>query len=155
MSEPVKGQQYIHNLPGLTDVFDPQFFKVNPTITVGDFKIKRDENAFANLTTTPTGEATSSNVKITISALEMSGVEQVVILARDQTGEEWSDWGMTINLLANTTDDVMDLLEGDHQEGSDNLKIFKKGTLDILLEKDITGSLLDSTVTVNTKEPVP
>lgn len=153
MSEPVKGKQYIHNLPGLTDVSDPQFFKVTPTIGTGDFKIRMDNGPLNNLAQTPVVDpAGGTNIKITISASEMNA-EQVVVIAHDQIGEEWGDWGMTINLPANTTDEIMDLLEGDHRETSANLKIFKKGTTQIVLEKDITGSLLSPDVTINTQEP--
>jgi len=152
MAGPVKGQEYIHNLPGLSDVGDPQFFKVDPTFATGDWKVRRDNGAFGNLTTLPVVDpAGTSNIKITISALEMTA-DQVVILAHDVNGEQWSDWGMTINLDTNSTDNIMDLLEGDHEENAAKLKIFKKGTATVLMEKNITGSLLDPTVTINTKE---
>ena len=52
MAEPIKGQAY-EFFVSLTDINDPQFFIVNPTIASGDFKLSVDGGAFGNLATLP------------------------------------------------------------------------------------------------------
>lgn len=152
MSEPVKGQAY-EFFVSLTDFNDPQFFIVNPTIEAGDFKRSVDGGGLANLATLPVvSPAGSSSVKVNLNAVEMSG-DKVVVIGKDASGEEWGDIFAFLDNPTATAENAMDLLEGDHRETSANLKIFKKGTPEILLEKNITGSLLESDITVNTLEP--
>lgn len=154
MAGPIKGEEYIFYV-SLTDIFDPQFFIANPTIVTGDFMRSNDGGALGSLLTLPTVEPPGSKiVKVTLSPVEMN-TDRMTIIGSDQSNDEWGDVSIFLDIARASQDNVMDLLEGDHQESSANLKIFKKGTFDILLEKDITGSLLNTTVTVNTKEPSP
>ena len=152
MAEPKKGVAYEFYV-SLTDLFDPQFFIVNPTIAAGDFKISKDGVAFVNLATlpvvTPVG---SSSVKINLSSTEMDA-DKVVVKGKDLSGDQWGDIFAFIDNPVENQESIFDLLEGDHREISVNLKIFKKGTATILLEKNVTGSLLRSDITVSTLEP--
>lgn len=152
MSEPIKGQPYEFFI-SLTDIDDPQFFIVNPTIAAGDFKLSVDGGAFGNLATLPVvTPAGSSAVKVNLSASEMAG-DKMVIEGKDAVGEQWGDLFAFIDAPGGSSETVLDILEGDHRETSVNLKIFRKGTSNIVLEKDITGSLLRSDITINTLEP--
>ncbi len=152
MSEPIKGQAYEFFI-ALTDINDPQFFIVNPTIAAGDFKLSVDGGGLANLATLPVvAPAGSSSVKVNLSASEMGG-DKIVVLGKDAVGEEWGDIAAFIDAPGGSSESVLDIIEGDHRESSVNLKIFKKGTSTIVLEKDITGSLLRSDITINTLEP--
>jgi len=134
MPEPVKGEAYEFFI-SVTDINDPQFFIVNPTIAAGDFKISVDGGAFANLATLPVvTPAGSSLVKINLNVAEMSG-DKIVVTGRDAVGEEWGDMYAFIDAPGGTSESVLDIIEGDHRESSVNLKIFKKGTANIVLEK--------------------
>ena len=152
MGQPIKGQAYEFFM-SLTDINDPAFFINNPTLAAGDFKVSVDGGALSNLSTlpavTPIG---SSIVKFNLSAIEMSG-DKVVVTGKDAAGEEWGDILAFLDLETGTIQTMLDIIEGDHRESSANLKIFKKGTTEIVLEKDITGSLLSTDITVNTLEP--
>jgi len=152
MSEPIKGQAYEFFI-SLTDINDPQFFIVNPTIAAGDFKLSVDSGALGNLATLPVvAPAGSSSVKVNLSASEMAG-DKIVVLGKDAVGEQWGDIAAFIDAPGGSSETVLDIIEGDHRESSVNLKIFKKGTSTIVLEKDITGSFLRSDITINTLEP--
>jgi len=125
----------------------------NPTIAAGDFKVSKDGGNFANLTTLPVvSPVLSNNVKINLSALEMSA-DKVVINGIDLVGDEWANFYAFIDNPSGNSDSIFDLLEGDHQESSTRIKIFKQGTPTVILDKVVTGSLLSPNVTVNTKEP--
>ncbi len=152
MAEPKKGNPY-EFFVSLTDLFDPQFFIVNPTIVAGDFKVSKDGGTFIDLATLPVvSPIPSFSVKINLSAAEMNA-DKVTLAGRDVTGDQWGDIFAFIDNPVENPESVFDLLEGDHRETSVNIKIFKKGTATILLEKNITGSLLRSDVTVSTLEP--
>lgn len=152
MSEPIKGQPYEFFI-SLTDINDPQFFIVNPTIAAADFKVSVDGGTFSNLATLPVvTPAASSVVKVNLNATEMSG-DKVVVKGNDVAGEQWGDIMAFMDLETGSNQTILDIIEGDHRESSVNLKIFKKGTSTIVLEKDITGSLLRSDITINTLEP--
>ena len=152
MAEPRKGVAYAMFI-ALTDLAEPQSFIVNPTLAVGDFKISKDGGTFVNLITLPVVTPASSNtVKVDLSAVEMSA-DKIVVTGIDAAGEQWANFFAFIDNPANNIEGLTDLIEGDHQESSTTVKIFKKETLDVLLDKVVTGSLLSPNVTVNTKEP--
>lgn len=152
MTQPIKGVAYEFPPVELTDVFDPQFFLVNPTIEAGDFQISKDFGALANLNTLPVVDPPgSSSVKINLSATEMNA-DKIGVFGKDPT-EEWGDINMSIDVPESDSQSAVDILEGDRIESSVNYKIFKKGTTDILVDKDITGSLLRSDITITTLEP--
>lgn len=92
---PVKGEDFVFYV-ALVDM-TTRGFKVNPTIAAGDFKVKKDNGAPANLTTLPAvDDAAEIWVKVTISATEMNA-DNVCIQAIDQTTtKEWQDWGISI-----------------------------------------------------------
>lgn len=137
----------------LTDLGDPQQFVTDPTIEAGDFKRSVDGGTFANLATLPVVEPSgSSTVKISLSSAEMSG-NKVVVEGKDASGEEWGDISVFLDNPEGTVDSVLDIIEGDHDETSTSLKVFKKGTTTTVLDKVVAGSLLRSDVTVTTREP--
>lgn len=152
MSEPRKGQAY-EFFVSLSDIFDPQFFVVNPTIATNDFQVSKDGGLFANLATLPVvAPALSSSVKINLNISEMTA-DKIVVKGKDLAGDQWGDIMAFIDAPAGNSETTLDLLEGDKRESSTNQKIFLKGTTTLLLEKNITGSLLQSDVTINTIEP--
>lgn len=152
MAEPEKGVAYALFI-ALTDLNEPQFFIVNPTLAAGDFKISKDGGAFVNLVTLPVVTPPSSNtVKVDLSAVEMNA-DKIVVTGIDLAGEQWANFFAFIDNPVSNIESLTDLIEGDHQESSTRVRIFKKGTLDVLLDKVVTGSLLTPNVTVNTKEP--
>ena len=152
MTEPVKGQPYEFFI-ALTDIFDPQFFVVNPMIATGDFKVSKDGGTLVNLATVPSVMPDgSSAVKINLSAAEMSA-DSVVMEGKDVAGDQWGDVFAFIDAPAGSSETVLDLLEGDKRETNISQKVFKKGTATLLLDKTISGSLLESDITIETLEP--
>lgn len=93
---PYKNEAFTFGTP-VEDYANPGNFKVNPTIAAGDWKISKDDGAFANLATTPTvSPAGSTRIKITLSADEMNA-DNVSIQGIDQTSpKEWSDFFLEI-----------------------------------------------------------
>ena len=146
-----KGQAY-EFFVSLVDFADPQNFIVNPTIEAGDFKRSVDGGAFGNLAVlpvvTPPG---GSSVKISLNATEMSG-DKAVVQGKDVSGEEWGDISIFLDNPQGTTDNILDIIEGDHIETSTRLIVNKKGTTDKVLDKEVAGSLLKSDITVSTTE---
>jgi len=152
MAEPKKGIAFIMDRP-LVDKLDPTQFVVNPTIAAGDFKVSVDGGGYTNLTTLPAvTPAGSRTVRFNFSATEMDG-DNINVEGIDALGDQWQDIFIGLNLPASVNDDVFDIMVGDHVETSISLRINKKNTATALVLKKITGSLLDTTVTVSTKEP--
>ena len=79
--------------------------------------------------------------------------DKITVKGKDAAGDQWGDIFAFIDAPAGNSETTLDLLEGDKRETSVNQKIFKKGTATLMLEKDITGSLLQSDITINTIEP--
>jgi len=153
MSEPIKGVAYEFPPVALTDVLDPQFFLVDPDIQAGDFQISKDFGSPVNLDTLPEVVASGSLVKIVLSAAEMNA-DKISVLGKDTEEEqEWGDINMTIDVPTGSSETAVDILEGDRIESSVKYRIFKKGTNEVLVEKDIAGSLLRSDITITTNEP--
>lgn len=73
-------------------------YKANPTLASGDVKVSKDGGAEANLTTLPSASpASSSYVRVALSATEMSAA-RVVVTFVDQTGpKEWEDQRIIIH----------------------------------------------------------
>lgn len=106
MPLPKKNTAYTFNLSLVDRANRPQF-RANPTLALGDFKVSTDGGAFANLGTTPTVEpATSTNVKVVLSAGEMNG-DRIVIQAIDAAGAEWDDVVVYIDTTTATVDDLV------------------------------------------------
>lgn len=152
MTLPVKGQEFTF-VAKLDSVVDPGF-QVNPTLASGDFKASTDSGAFVNLPTpvvTPTG---SSSVLVTVPAAQAQG-DIVEVMAKDQSDPpEWIEVSYIFELFDGSLEVISDILQGDITESNVNVTIKKKGTSTVVLEKDISGSLLESTITVRTTEPV-
>lgn len=93
---PKRGEDFIFPI-ALEDMSTPGSFKSTPTIAAGDFKVSKDGGAFANLTTLPTvTPASSTSVRITLSATEMTA-DTVMVQCIDQTSpKEWADRSITI-----------------------------------------------------------
>lgn len=76
---------------GLVNSANRPQLKSSPTIAAGDFKVSTDGSAFTNLATLPDVYPTlSKNVRIRLSASEMTG-EKVVVIGSDVAGAEWDD----------------------------------------------------------------
>ncbi len=152
MPQPHKGEAYEFYI-ALTDFKDPSKFKVDPVIATGDFKISKGGGALANLATTPVvSPAGSFNVKVNLSAVEMTGTDKVSILARDVAGENWKDKLIFIDIPDGNAEKSMAILLGNHTETRESLIIRDHITDEILLNKRITGSLLSETVTLRTED---
>ena len=95
---PVKGEEFIFYV-ALKSRSTGQF-KVNPTIAAGDFQVKKDAGAPANLGTLPAVDsATEIWVKVTLTATEMNA-DNVMIQAIDAAGAEWDDVAISIPTTA-------------------------------------------------------
>ena len=88
---PVKGEDFAFSV-GLEDASNLGSFKASPTIAAGDFKISKDDGAYANLSNLPTVAPTgSTDVSILLTSAEMNA-DKVVVTAIDQTTpKEWAD----------------------------------------------------------------
>lgn len=93
---PVKGEDFVLYI-ALETLTSPGTFKVNPTIAAGDFKVKKDSGAPANLTTLPAVDDSGEIwLRITLSATEMNA-DVVCIQGVDQTSpKEWADFALVI-----------------------------------------------------------
>ncbi len=151
MSLPQLNKSYKFFLP-LVDKSDPSEFVTSPTIEAGDFQVSVDGGAYSNLDNLPVvTPAGSVQVEIMTSAIEMSG-SKVSIFGRDQSGGQWSDVFIFLDLVDGTIETIVDILEGDHTENSIRALVKKKGTGDILIDKKVSGSGLSPNITVTTRE---
>ncbi len=151
-SLPVRDEQYVFYI-GLGDSLNPDDFLAAPTIAAGDFQRSIDDGTFTNLDTLPVVTPTGSvMVKITLSTLEMSG-EKVNVVGIDQTDpSEWQDIIISIDVPTGSVETLTDLAQGDITETSTQSITKKAGTEDIILDKTITGSLLQNNVIITTKD---
>ena len=151
MALPLKGVAYTF-LVGVSDAANPANFRVNPTIAAGDFQVSTDGSAFANLATLPVvSPAGSITILISLSAAEMNG-DKVNVQGIDVAGNEWESILVALDLPAGTIETMLDIEKGDRIETSTGLRINKAGTATPVLDKDITGSLLPTSVTITTKD---
>lgn len=132
---------------------------LNPALAAGDFTVSTDGSPFANLADLPEVEpAGSGRVLLKFNAAEMTGSKEVMLLAIDvsaATNPDATSWlaqDVTISLVTGNAETVNDLLQGDRVETSDRSQVFKRGTATELLDKEITGSLLRTNVTITTKD---
>lgn len=150
MAEPVKGVAYDFYMS--LDAQATSGFQDDPTIEAGDFQISKDGGAFSNLTTLPTVTPSGSpSVRVQLSATEMDA-DKVYIVAEDQSGAEWNVAVVFIDVPEGSSQSVLDILEGDHRETSTSAVIYKKNTTTPVLSKTVSGSLLNSAVTITTTE---
>lgn len=152
MTLPVSGVAYSFTIQ-LVDSADPASFKASPTIAAGDFQVSIDGGALANLTNLPVNSPSGSVlVDVNLTAAEMTGAK-INVVGIDVAGAEWEDIVIDIDVPEGSVESVLDIIEGDHTETSTGVVIKKKGTATEVLNKVVAGSLLDSSVTVTTKEP--
>jgi hypothetical protein len=152
MSLPKKSEAYDFYL-ALVDVTDSRLFVEDPTIELGDFKVSKDGGAYTNLETLPVVTPSGTfSVKIDLSATEMDA-DKVLVQAQDVNDDEWNEVLVFIDVPVGNIDTLVNIEEGDRTETSVRLLINKKGTTIPVLDKDITGSLLESNITVTTREP--
>lgn len=151
-SLPVQNQTHIFYI-ALGNTNDPDNFLVNPTIEAGDFQKSVDGGVFSNLNIPPVVTPTGSvMVQVTLSPLEMSG-EKVNVKGIDQTDpKEWQDIVISIDVPTGNVETLTDLAQGDITETSTQSIIKKAGTETIILNKTITGSLLQNNVIITTKD---
>ncbi len=90
---------------GLPSTANPGTFQVNPTLAVGDVKIKKDNGAEANITTLPVGSASSKVVQVTLSQTE-TNADNIAIIFSDAAGSEWGDVIVSIQTTARQIDDL-------------------------------------------------
>jgi len=152
MAIPVKGEAYIFTV-SLVDNNSPEDFLANPTIEAGDFQISIDGSVFANVaalpTVTPAGDIT---VRVSLTSIEMDG-EKVTSKGIDQTApKDWQDVSIFIDIPDASTETLFDVEEGDRTESNVRITIKRKDTDIILIDKEITGSLLDNEITLRTTE---
>ncbi len=82
---PTKGETFSLSV-GLASISNPGSFQINPTISLGDFKVSKDGGALANLATQPiVRPAGSQSVILSLSSTEMDA-DVVTIVGIDQTG---------------------------------------------------------------------
>ncbi len=94
--EPIYGEAFTMSIT-LTNRAARPSFKAAPTIAAGDFKISKDDGAFANLATLPSVlPAGGTSVKISLSATEMTA-NNIAIQCIDAAGAEWDD--VFINII--------------------------------------------------------
>jgi len=153
MAEPEKGVAYDYFM-ALEDFGTGQFL-VDPTIAPGDFRIKKDTGGFANMELDPVVEPVGSvNIRIKLSANEMTA-DKIMVIGIDVLGQQWRDVSTFIDTEGTPggISKILDIMEGDHIERADRVTINRKNTIIPVLDKDITGSLLKSNVTIRTLEP--
>ncbi len=153
MSEPIKAQAF-QMYVSLSNINDPRFFAVDPEIVAGDFTISIDGATALSLTNLPFADPPGSkSVLVDLTAAEMNG-SNISIIASDQDAASWEDLAIEIQPFENgNVDTIINLLEGDHTETSVSLTIKKRGTAEVLLQKDISGSLLSPSVLLETSDP--
>lgn len=150
------------------DAANPTTFKANPTIESADFtyaimNASGDLIDFGRPDILPVVQPAGSKIiKGELSAVEATAARLaakplVEIDLEDNAGAEWNQAGVTLDSEAiNGSGNpglVLDIAEGDVTETSTKLIIKKKGTETVILEKNISGSLLPPTVTVSTSDP--
>lgn len=93
---PIKNEDFKFRF-ALTNASDNSRFKVNPTISSGDFKVDIDGGGYNNLTTIPAvSPAGSASVHFQLSSTEMNG-DVITIMGIDQTDPpEWADFAYSI-----------------------------------------------------------
>ncbi len=152
MSEPVKGKAFQFVI-GLEDVNDPQKLLVDPTIVAGDFKISKDGNPYVNLQNIPgTSPGGSSAVLISLTGGEMNADRVLVSGVQNAANQDWADILIEVPTPTGSGESVFDILVGDVVETAGNTITRRKGTVEILVNKNIQGSQLDSSLTISTTE---
>lgn len=101
----------VYGVAFTTNVFlvsqaDTKLLKANPTIASGDFKVSKDNGAFANLTTLPSvSPASGTQVVVALSATEMQCLNAGVTCI-DAAGAEWCDQAINIATGVRAIDDL-------------------------------------------------
>lgn len=101
---PVKNEAFVFFV-SLVSQADTKLAQTNPTLAAGDVKVQTDDGTLANITTLPTGAASSKRVKVSLSASEMNG-DNIWVQFSDAAGAEWCDLGVCIQTAARGVDDL-------------------------------------------------
>lgn len=101
---PVKNVAFVFEI-ALVSQADTKLYQSNPTLAAGDVKVQTDDGTLANITTLPTGAASSKRVKVSLSAAEMNG-DNVWVQFVDAAGAEWCDYAVCIQTSARGVDDL-------------------------------------------------
>lgn len=101
---PKRGVAYVFEV-SLVSQADTKLFQQNPTLAAGDVKVQTDDGTLSNITTLPTGAASSSRVKVSLSAAEMTG-DNVYVQFRDAAGSEWCDLSVNIQTATRAAEDL-------------------------------------------------
>jgi len=101
---PVRGEAYEFDV-ALVSQADTKLYQTNPTLAAGDVKIQTDDGTLANITTLPTGAASSKRVKVSLSASEMTG-DRIWVQFSDAAGAEWCDFAVDVHTSARGVDDL-------------------------------------------------
>jgi hypothetical protein len=90
----------------LVDSANRPYFKANPTIASGDFKLSTDGGSLTNLDTLPVVTPVSGVlVKFTLSTSEMNGNNATVVCI-DEADAEWDDLVINIQTATRQIDDL-------------------------------------------------
>lgn len=151
MTLPIQNAAYSF-YTALTSQASPENFQINPTIAAGDFQVSTDGGALTNLATLPVVDpAGSFLVRVDLNAAEMNGAK-VNVVAIDAAGAEWAEALAAIDVPVGSIDSIYALMVGDRIETHNQLVINEQGTANALLDKQITGSLLSTSVTLRTTD---
>ena len=102
---PKRATEFIFYM-GLVSQADTKLFQTNPTLAAGDVKVSIDGGANNNLTTLPVvTPASSKNIKVTLSAAEMTG-DNIQLIFSDAAGAEWCDVEVNIQTSDNLINDL-------------------------------------------------
>lgn len=101
---PVKNQSFVFFV-ALVSQSNTKTYQANPTLAAGDVKVQTDDGSLANITTLPTGAASSLRVKVSLSAAEMNG-DNIWVQFSDAAGAEWCDFAVNIQTSARGVDDL-------------------------------------------------
>lgn len=89
---PVKASAFSFDVT-LVDSANRPYFRITPTLAVGDVTVSKDGAAFNNIAALPT--ANGYQVRVSLSATEMNA-DRVSVLFHDVAGNEWDDLLMEI-----------------------------------------------------------
>jgi len=154
MPQPHKGEAYEFYI-ALTDFEDPSKFVSPSPFASDDFKISKGGGALANLATTPVVSPVGSfNVKVNLSAVEMSGADKVSIIGKDVSGNEWKDIFTFIDIPDGNSEKATELLLGDMEVTKTRSITRKAGTAIIIRDKDVSGSRLSLNDVIRTTEHI-
>lgn len=129
--------------------FGAQDFQPNPTLAAGDVKISIDGGAFVNITLPVVTPAAGKQVKVALSAAELTG-KKITVHFIDQTGpKEWEDREISISTYGHAS--AQHTLTEDIRVKTDQLS-FTGGRVDAITTSS-SSTLLDPDIMVFAESP--